>query len=482
MIQQSPYHFVQYSLFKNMILLFTITFLCAISAWSQTDIARGKPATASSSEGNYTPDKAVDGNGTTRWSSNYSDPQWIKIDLGTTYSINQVVLVWELASASDYSIEVSSAENGPWTPIVSKSRMPYGARTDNLTGLTGSGRYIRMNGKYRTTPYGYSLYSFEVYSGGNTNYTLNTSVNPVGAGTITLNPSGGSYTPGRVVSLTAVAASGYRFTSWSLTSLGSSNPAQITMNGNYTVTANFVLISPNFQAGDLSYYDGSAWVRIPKGNYAQVLTENAQQVPVWNDQQVVTDIEGNLYTTVKIGAQTWMKQDLKTTHFNDGTPIPNITVDAEWAACTSPAYCWIDNNIDNSVTQGAIYNWYAINTGKLAPKGWHVPTDADWNTLSTYLGGDDVAGGKLREAGFLHWPSPNIGATDEVGFTALPAGYRNCIGPFDGQSGSFKRYWTATELTATEAYYRYLYIQYTRFGKMNMPKNSGYAVRLIKDN
>ena len=105
-----------------------------------------------------------------------------------------------------------------------------------------------------------------------------------------------------------------------------------------------------------------------------------------NNSSTVTDIDGNVYNTVKIGTQTWMVENLKTTRFNDGTAIPNVTDASAWNALTTPGYCWYDNNEANKATYGALYNWYAVNTGKLAPASWHVATDADWKKLEMALG------------------------------------------------------------------------------------------------
>lgn len=146
----------------------------------------------------------------------------------------------------------------------------------------------------------------------------------------------------------------------------------------------------------------------------------------------VTDIDGNIYHTVQIGTQIWMVENLKTTKFNDGTTIPLVTDNIAWSKLTTPAYCWNKNIENNKDTYGALYNWYAVNTGKLCPKGWHVPTDNDWTILANYLGGETYdnknieskTGGKLKESGTIHWSSPNEGATNETGFTGLPGGSR----------------------------------------------------------
>ena len=131
-----------------------------------------------------------------------------------------------------------------------------------------------------------------------------------------------------------------------------------------------------------------------------------------------TDIDGNVYHTVTIGTQIWMVENLKTTRYNDGSPIPFVTDSSSWSNLTTPGYCWYNNDTTNKNTYGALYNWFAVNTGKLAPTGWHVPTDDEWTTLTTYLGGESIAGGKLKETGTTHWRTPNAGATNEIGFTA----------------------------------------------------------------
>ena len=147
-----------------------------------------------------------------------------------------------------------------------------------------------------------------------------------------------------------------------------------------------------------------------------------------NPSTSITDKDGNIYTSVTIGTQTWMVENLKTTKYNDGTAIPNVTDNTEWSNLTTSAYCWYDNDIAKKTPYGALYNGYAVKTGKLCPTGWHVPSDTEWITLIDYAGGSDVAGGKLKEAGTTHWDDPNTGATDEYGFKYLPGGLRDTYG------------------------------------------------------
>ena len=140
----------------------------------------------------------------------------------------------------------------------------------------------------------------------------------------------------------------------------------------------------------------------------------------------LTDIDGNVYKTIKIGTQTWMAENLKTTKYRNGDPITNVTDNASWAALSTGAYCWYNNDKTTyKATYGALYNWYVVKDSRnIAPTGWHVPSDTEWTALTTYLGGESVAGDKLKEVGVTHWQSPNIGATNESGFTALPSGGR----------------------------------------------------------
>ncbi|MEE4310304.1 MAG: fibrobacter succinogenes major paralogous domain-containing protein [candidate division KSB1 bacterium] len=159
----------------------------------------------------------------------------------------------------------------------------------------------------------------------------------------------------------------------------------------------------------------------------------------------VTDIDGNDYQTIKIGAQWWMAENLKVTHYRDGTSIPNVMDNDTWANLTTGAYCNYDNDENNVETYGRLYNWYV--TGSLiAPEGWHVPDDGDWEELENALGGPEAAGGKLKEAGTEHWDNPNTNASNESGYTSLPGGFRS----EDGFThlGYWAMYWSSTQYNA----------------------------------
>jgi len=195
----------------------------------------------------------------------------------------------------------------------------------------------------------------------------------------------------------------------------------------------------------------------------------------------VTDIDGNVYKTITIGAQTWMAENLKTTKYKSDTSIPLVTNSIVWDGLNTPAYCWYDNNqAAFGNTYGALYNWYAVNTGNLCPAGWHIPSDAEWTTLTDFLGGESVAGGKLKETGTTHWQEINTDATNESGFTALPGGYRNLNETFNfvGINGNW---WTSTEENSTIAWSRYMYHGYSGVLSSYYSESYGYSVRCVRD-
>jgi uncharacterized protein (TIGR02145 family) len=197
----------------------------------------------------------------------------------------------------------------------------------------------------------------------------------------------------------------------------------------------------------------------------------------------VTDIDGNIYKTIIIGDQVWMAENLRTTKFNDGTSIGNETDMTKWVQITIPAYAWCNNDIANKKTYGALYNWYAVNTGNLCPAGWRVPSDAEWTILTDFLGGTETSGGKLKETGTSHWNSPNSGATNETGFSAVPAGYR--YGYFWGQGTFYEMgincyYWSASECTNTHIWSRTINAGNSKVYRSIFVKNEGFSVRCIK--
>jgi uncharacterized protein (TIGR02145 family) len=190
----------------------------------------------------------------------------------------------------------------------------------------------------------------------------------------------------------------------------------------------------------------------------------------------VTDIEGNVYKTIQIGTQTWMAENLKTTKYRNGDPITNVTAIMDWNDLTTGAYCWYNNDISNKATYGALYNWYAVTDSRnIAPSGWHVPTNDEMHTLMNYLGGLVAEGGKLKETGTTHWASPNNGASNETGFTALPGGGLLATS-FDGIEFS-GRWWFSTQYLS----YSYLYMSSVDGYLLIASGGNGFSVRCVKD-
>jgi uncharacterized protein (TIGR02145 family) len=192
----------------------------------------------------------------------------------------------------------------------------------------------------------------------------------------------------------------------------------------------------------------------------------------------VKDIDGNVYTKITIGTQVWLAENLRTTKLNDGTSIPLVSNSTLWGGLTTPAYCYYNSDLTNKDIYGFLYNWYTVNSGKLAPTGWHVATDADWTVLETYLATN--TGGKLKEAGTAHWQSPNTGATNETGFTALPGGSRYYSGNFL-MINQYGGWWTSTEYDASNATFRCMQFDQGSVNKAAAFKMMGLSVRCVKN-
>jgi uncharacterized protein (TIGR02145 family) len=202
------------------------------------------------------------------------------------------------------------------------------------------------------------------------------------------------------------------------------------------------------------------------------------------DPGPVTDIDGNSYQTIKIGNQWWMAANLKVTHYRNGDAISHVADSLSWISLTIGAYCEYNNDVNNVATYGLLYNGHAVfDNRNIAPAGWHVPSDAEWQTLVNYLGGSSVAGGKMKEAGTTHWSSPNTGATNESGFSALPGGSR--YGDFATADyvsmGYLAYFWSSTEYDSNFAWTRVLYYWQSDLNRDSHGKRYGQSVRCVRD-
>ena len=200
---------------------------------------------------------------------------------------------------------------------------------------------------------------------------------------------------------------------------------------------------------------------------------------------VVTDMDGNIYHTITIGTQVWMVENLRVTKYNDGVSIPNVTSGYDWGGLTTPAYCWYDNHLANKNSYGAMYNWHAVNSNKLAPQGWHIPSNDEWAVLTDYLGGLSASSNKLKESGSWHWGELNTGATNESKFTALPGGYRSFSDGVFFSKGSNCSFWSSTANNDLEAWSRAITLYDANDSHdvqvVSNLKNYGISVRCIKD-
>ncbi|MCO5231313.1 MAG: fibrobacter succinogenes major paralogous domain-containing protein [Chitinophagales bacterium] len=190
----------------------------------------------------------------------------------------------------------------------------------------------------------------------------------------------------------------------------------------------------------------------------------------------VTDIDGNSYATIQIGNQIWMAENLKTTQYNDGTSIPNITLDSQWAALSTGAWCYYNNDSTKNNPYGKMYNWYSTITGKLCPLGWRIPTQSDFEQLASYL--SPGTGGKLKS--IAGWMSPNTGADNSTGFAGLPGGTRDANGVFSGL-GNLGSWWTNTDLDGVNAWLRQLKYNKDTFSNNGLNHKRAHSCRCIKE-
>jgi uncharacterized protein (TIGR02145 family) len=230
------------------------------------------------------------------------------------------------------------------------------------------------------------------------------------------------------------------------------------------------------------------------GIYSTVITDiPASDKTITFNFIACTDGDNNNYPVVEIDNQVWMAENLKTTKYNDGTAIPNITDNTAWAALTTGAYSDYNNTPANSTTYGRLYNWYAVdnnwvtnvasNGGKnVCPTSWHMPSDGEWTSLTTFSGGETVAGDKLKETGTTTWTTPNTGATNETGFTALPGGYRDYRSTNFIYIGDEGIWWSSTESDYWSAWFTHMSYGSASVGRYYVDKPAGNSVRCVKDN
>ncbi len=300
-----------------------------------------------------------------------------------------------------------------------------------------------------------------------------------------------------ITQTTPAADVAYTFASLTGTSTQSvvtlSTPA--TLSATNTDTKVYMVVNPGTQTGNclVGLKIGGTWTYISKAAPDGGFKRGRKYVVSVNSTDATAtppvDADGYVYNTVTIGTQVWMAENLKTTKYNDGSSIQYVNTD--WTNQTVGTYYYYNNVVSNGTTYGALYNWYAVdnndatkvasNGGKnICPVGWHVPTVAEWTTLSTYLGGESVAGGKLKETGMTHWTTPNSGATNSSGFTALPGGLRSWDGGWRN-FGSEGRWWCSSPVNTDSANYLVMFYTFSTVESGVGLKTIGYSVRCVKN-
>jgi uncharacterized protein (TIGR02145 family) len=302
--------------------------------------------------------------------------------------------------------------NTSGNPTVNSNRVPSGSGTGvyttTLTGLSaGSNYYVRA---YAINNFGIS-YGIELSFTTLTGLATLTTSNVIAQSTTA--SSGGNITDNGGSTITA------RGMVWNTTGTPTVSDNKTTDgSGTGSYVSSLTGLSPS-----TTYY-----VRAYATNSTGTAYGNQQTFTTTATSTTVTDIDGNTYNTVQIGTQVWMSENLKTSRYRNGGSIPYVVGNTEWQALTTGAWSYYNHDEANNAVYGKLYNWYTVKGDTLCPSGWHVPTDAEWTTLTTFLGSD--AGGKMKETGTTLWKSPNTGADNSSGFSARPGGYRYSDGSF----------------------------------------------------
>jgi uncharacterized protein (TIGR02145 family) len=315
-------------------------------------------------------------------------------------------------------------------PTVNSNRVPSGAGTGvytaTLTGLSaGSNYYVRA----------YAINNFGISYGVDIPFTT-----LFGLATLTTNnaitqsttaSSGGNITDNGGSTITV------RGVVWNTAGTPTISDSKTTDgSGTGSYLSNMMLLSPS-----TIYYVRAYATNSTGTSYGNEVTLTTS-APFSCGTFTVSDIDGNSYNTIGIGNQCWMSENLKTSRYRNGGSIPYVVGNTDWASLTTGAWSYYDHNVENNLVYGKLYNWFTVKGDTLCPTGWHLPSDDDWNILTSNLGGSGLAGGKMKSIGSTYWNDPNTGATNESGFSALPGGVRNNGGGFENiRNNAF--FWSA---------------------------------------
>jgi uncharacterized protein (TIGR02145 family) len=240
--------------------------------------------------------------------------------------------------------------------------------------------------------------------------------------------------------------------------------------------------------------DGKTWLGPLKkvtGDVGDKISSGNQSI-TWNVLEEFEELRGDKIKfqvradggdlgTVIIGIQEWTVKNLDVSRYRNGDIIPEVKDPEEWARLTTSAWCYYDNDPENGKMYGKLYNWFAVNDPRgLAPEGFHIPSDNEWSILTTFLGGKDIVGGKMKATGTSLWKSPNTAGSNKSGFSGLPGGCRSKSGTF-ANIGVDAIWWSSSESSAADAWYRDLDYNNGGANRLDYSKESGYSVRCLKD-
>ncbi|MEX0769105.1 MAG: FISUMP domain-containing protein [Balneolaceae bacterium] len=339
-------------------------------------------------------------------------------------------------------------------------------------------------------------------------YQLTTSVEPVEAGSIS--PVQAEYDEGEVAEITATANDNWVFESWGGDLSGNSNPATILMSSDKNITALFkkqeyaMTINIEGEGSVMEEVVPAKTTDYPHGTILK-LTANAErgsyfnrwegnitgsepevQITLTQDREVTAffetgmkDVEGNIYEVVEIGDQLWMADNLRTSEYSNGEGIQNVIDNEEWENLNIGAWSFYNHDSQFNELYGKLYNWYAVNDLRgICPEGWHVPSSSEWIALTDYLGQN--AGGKMKVTDTQYWNSPNTGATNESGFSAMPSGARNARGEFYNMG--LRGYWWSSSMEDNDnAFYYFVEHDNGDVTENSFLKSLGRPVRCIAD-
>jgi uncharacterized protein (TIGR02145 family) len=440
--------------------------------------------------------KTQDGSGTGSFISNLSGLNGATTYFVRAYATNSV--------GTGYGISIPFTTLGQVPTIMGAPATNIGVSKGTLNAFVAANFLSTMvSFEYGvTTDYGYTISVNQSPLTGDSLINISTDISGLTAGTTyhfrvkASNSLGTSFgndftftTLGQIPSVMTLSSSDISISSAILNGFVNANYLSTIVTFEYGTSINYSNSSTAIQS-PLNGYSGTSVNTIIEGlnsgvtYHFRIRAKNSIGESFSNDMiftTLIKDIDGNVYHIIHIGNQEWLSENLKTTKYNDNSDIPKVTDANVWNFISTAAYCWYNNDsAKNKNTNGALYNWNTVKTSKLCPIGWHVPSDNEWTVLINFLGGESVSGGKLKERDFSHWHNPNYGATDEVGFMALPGGLRFYGGAYEFLSyGCY--WWSSFQSTITGAWGRSIQNSSSSIDRGIFPTFFGLSVRCIRD-